>query len=170
MPNRSQMAVILILVVAVVAASFAWWYRQSQGRRSLKFWGSSQAMLIRFARNVELLELARSENHGDGLTIGSQLWQIESRRDITEARGLVHARQAFIEDASFDWAISNRAPYHWDHALVFSGENGHVTVAIDLTGEQICVVESNRTACVTPIVAGLKDFLAGAKTVPEPAT
>jgi hypothetical protein len=127
--KRDRVLILIILAFAVAATVFAGWFRWSQGHRALDFWGADLASQIRFAESIELLWLesplvdaASSEDSSaiDAVTIDGVKWRVHHRRDITDARGLVHARQALIEDATYLW--DNHAmglESAWTHALVF---------------------------------------------------
>ena len=127
--KRDRILILIILTLAVAAAVFAGWFRWSQGHRALDFWGADLASQIRFAESIELLWLesplvdaARREDSSaiDTVTIDGVKWRVHHRRDITDARGLVHARQALIQDATYLWDDESlTAASAWTHALVF---------------------------------------------------
>ncbi len=127
--KRDRILLLLILALAVVATVFAAWFRWSQGHRALDFWGAERAQQIRFAESIELLWLEsplvdaasrRNLSVIGTLTIDGVKWRVDQRRDITAARGLVHARQALIQDATFVWDDYALSPESaWTHALVF---------------------------------------------------
>ena len=155
--KRDRILILIILALAVAATVFAGWFRWSQGHRALGFWGADLASRIRFAKSIELLWLdsplvdaASPEDLPaiDTLTIDGVKWRIHRRRDITDSRGLVHARQALIQDATYVWDNDALGPKSaWTHALVFqaAGQND-VILLFDLFEDSAgCVRELGGT-------------------------
>ena len=141
--KRDRILILIILALAVVASVFAGWFRWSQGHRALDFWGADLARQVRFAKSIELLWLESplvDAANGEGvsaidtLTIDGVKWRVHQRCDITDTRGLVHARQALIQDATYVWdnhALGRESA--WTHALVFHTANENdVVVLFDL--------------------------------------
>ena len=127
--KRDRILILIILAIAVAAAVFAGWFRWSQGHRAMDFLGADLARQIRFAESIGLLWLdsplvdavSREDLLAiDTLTIDGVKWRVHQRRDITHSRGLVHARQALIQDATYVWGNYALDPESaWTHALVF---------------------------------------------------
>jgi hypothetical protein len=129
MHNSGKLLIITMFLAALLAAAASWWFRYEATHRSAKFWGPEAARLIRDAPLVELLHLrstapprmilrsadprqdqsplASSAPDGssprDELQLGQVTWIIEARRDIFNAPGLTHLRNALLEDRSFGW-------------------------------------------------------------------
>ena len=147
---KSRLVVVLIFLVAVVMGGYGWWYNFQQGRRSLRLWGSDAAVLIRYAPQVVLLqlELARpDERASERLDIDSQRFAIVRQFEISKVPGLVHARHALIEDASFVWSARQRACQpNWQFALRFLRGPQRATLAFDTNCDQVRLIEHNRTA------------------------
>ena len=138
----------MIVGLAVVAAVFATWFRWSQGHRAQEYWGVEVARQIRFAPKVELMWLdspllgtagstsaqQADEPNGATIMIDGTRWTILKRSDITTARGLVHARQSLIQDATFQWDGQKWGPdSSWTHALLISDPDGDsLTLLFDL--------------------------------------
>src|SRR2546423_4255155 len=83
--STGQVAVLTMITVAVMAAGFSWWWNYNRGRKSLEFYGSEAATLIRTAPQVEIL---RAEP--------------ETNIDISHAPGLINARASLLSDASYE--------------------------------------------------------------------
>lgn len=133
--QRGKIVILVMVAVAIALASFAWWHRYQQGRRSLQLWGTQSAQLIRHARHVELLTLgtAPPRDGEESLEIEGRQVGIVKREDISATRGLVHARHVLIEDASFDWdRTAADCGGDWSYALQFSEGKEKVTLALDL--------------------------------------
>jgi hypothetical protein len=165
MQNAGKLVVAGILVVAAVLATFAWWWNFRRGEQSRNFWGHEAAMLIRDAPQVELMRLepvAGEASSGDSLAVGSERFTIVERKDISHAQGLLHARFALTEDASFEFnkPVTMEQP-NWSFAVRFTAGKESATVVFDLDHSQVTLAETNRTARVIPkIVSGWRTFIA----------
>ena len=64
--------------------------------------------------------------------------------DISNARGLIHARHPLLEDASLDLAAKpTPSPHHWDRILKFTAKDGSETsLALNLDTGWICRPET----------------------------
>ena len=177
MPSISGKWVVLtIFFLAVAMAAFAVWWNYERGRRSLALWGKDGALLIRGAKKVELLRLARDSpahdkppeagkietaetSERERLTCGGETYRVMETKDVSQAQGLIHARSAFLDDASFDWtrAPAARAEYGW--AVRFSEGTATATILLDVEHRQALLAESGRAAIVVPkITSGWKTF------------
>src|SRR5262245_66079728 len=88
LPSRQgQYVVLSMTVVALLAATFSWWWNYNRGRKALEFFGPEGALLIRTAPHVVLLATATNQ-------------EIE----IGGAPGFLNARASLLSDASFQWS------------------------------------------------------------------
>src|SRR5436305_7740425 len=85
--QQGSFVVLAMFAVALVAASFAWWWNFQHGRRALNFYGPEAATLIRTAPKVEILRSPPDES-----------------LDISHAPGLLNARTSLLNDASYVWS------------------------------------------------------------------
>ena len=154
--KRDRIVILLILGLALCATFFAAWFRWSQGYRALAYLGTEVSQKIRFAEKVELLWLESpifgtpnpagmpnltsgtnaSESNRATILIDGVQWLVMKRRNISDARGLVHARQSLIQDATYRWDDEPWGPdSSWTHAVVYSGKDldAPVTLLFDLT-------------------------------------
>jgi hypothetical protein len=90
--DRGKIAVLSMFALAIGAATFAWFWNYRRGERCLAFYGSEAATLIRTAPTVEILEV----DPADPLAVTRRI-------DISHAPGLLNARAALLDDASFIW-------------------------------------------------------------------
>src|SRR5262245_471220 len=96
--TSGKLVILGVVAIATVAAAASWWFRYKATHRAAEFWGSEDARLIRDAPIVEMYEPAR---------------------DISAARGLVHLRNALLEDRSFQWPSKPVSPdVHWKQGLI----------------------------------------------------
>lgn len=118
---------------------YAWWSAFQRGRQALELWGSDAAVRIRYAKRVELWELRPDEpGQADRVRIGDLDFFVTQKTDISKVKGLVHARHALVEDASFLWPLPPETPDSteecspdWQFALHFVGADQTSTVAFD---------------------------------------
>jgi hypothetical protein len=159
--NRGKFTILVMMSVAVTAASFASWYRWRQGGRSIELWGTEAARLIRFASRVELWELTREESDTADrmLAVEGRPWWITRQKDISRAPGLIHARHALLEDASFLWnSPPAQLPPRWKHALRFSDRRAEAILLIDVNSGRMKLRGQAREIDASPIAAGLRQF------------
>ena len=107
--DRGKIAVLAMLALAVAAAAFAWWWNYRRGERCLALYGSEAAALVRTAPSVEILEVEPAA--GPDFVVTRKI-------DITGAPGLLNARAALLDDASFDWDAPPPPPAAGETRLV----------------------------------------------------
>ncbi len=155
MPSRGKLVILAMFLLALVMGGYAWWHQRQKGHRSHQFWGGPTALLIRHAAQVQLLwlEPAGTETpaRAERLEIGGQSLAVSGRHEISQARGLVHARYALIEDASFAWdAPRGGCENQWRFALRFVHQGQSATVAFDPDCSQLLLVGDDRTIKLVP--------------------
>lgn len=158
MLNRGKLVVIFIFAVALAMAGFALWWNWGLGRRSLEYWGQESGLAIRDARTVKLMRLV--VQHGDSAGVGEvfrldgRTWKVVQTKDVSSAQGLVHARHAFLEDASFQWEqpVDFSLP-DWQYAVRFQADQGHATILLDLTRGAAGSWESRQAVLLSPKTA-----------------
>ncbi len=116
-----KLVILSILSVALLAAGMSWWFRFHATHRAAEFWGPEATLLIRDATVVELIERPQAEAKADNdppseAGQGGARPILIERRNISDARGLIHFRNALLEDRSYDWpsrvAVPD-APQKW---------------------------------------------------------
>lgn len=173
MPNRGQLAILILAVLAVGMAGFAWWFRYQQSVRIMEFWGTEAARLIRHSSELKVYRVSSQPTAGaadDAQTVDilGQPYFLSDRKDISEAVGLVHVRHFLIQDAGFDWneRVANE-PAEWEYALDFVEAGNTVTVAFDLANQQICFVQQQRRVSIEPMADAIGNFLERQFAVPK---
>lgn len=177
-PSRAgQWVVAIMFAVGLGASLFAWVWRKTQTDDCLAFWGAENAAAIRAGEKITLMRLGDSGLHESalpesvlpkssappGIILPSgMMWLIEETRDISQAKGITHARRAFIEDSGFDWSslAESEQPKRLDYAVRFQrGSAPPVTVGIDLAGSRFYHVESGRSLRAhEKMVQGWKEY------------
>ncbi len=140
----------------------AWWYQFQQGRRALDYWNAEGAYLIRRAPHVDLLRLSElsavgaADKTGEGAVLGRA---IVERHDLSHAKGLTHARQALITDASFAWDSPVEGTPNWEYALCFREDERATTIAFDLTSGYARSQDAPAPLALGPtLIRGLRTF------------
>jgi hypothetical protein len=170
MHNSGKLLIITMFVAALAAAATSWWFRYEATHHAAQFWGPEGARLIRDAPNVELLMLqpaptaADRTKSPDEIRVGSAVWTITARHDISAAHGLVHLRNALLEDSSFNWSNDSLPPaFASGTALFFRDPETSDPLAILLSSDfQLLQTlppgeKSLRTVSCGPIAAGLAE-------------
>ncbi len=152
--NQGKLVIIFIFGLSAVMGGYAWWHHYTQGRRCVEFWGATAGEMIRYAPQVEVIKLVPSETDvPDTIQILDESLAVVARKDITNTPGLVHARQAFIEDASFLWETVPEGRSNWQYALRFTEGDQQINVAIDCDQGRVLLVGTDRQATLKPHLA-----------------
>jgi hypothetical protein len=163
MKVSGKLVIVAILTVALGAAGASWWFRYAATHRAAEFWGPEVVRLIRDAPKVELLRLGSPNTIGLHSSAVTDYVETTDYLDVSKGRGLVHLRNALLEDRSYDWpAQPKKKRSFWSWALRFGddarGESVTISIGSDcdyvsnLTGEQML---SSR-----PILDGLHKMFA----------
>lgn len=163
--NRGVLVILTMFGVAAGLGVVAIVFLYSQGSRAMDFWGRDAAVLIRKAPQVELLWL-ESSAEGDQPRVFVEQLSIEDRpvravkvQDITDSRGLVHARHALITDASFDWDNPRGdCQPKWSYALRFTDGAEQAIVAVDLPCQRVRLVSHGQEASIAPSAEAFDEF------------
>jgi hypothetical protein len=146
---RGKLSIGVILSVAVAAAAFSWWHQQQRGVRVLAYYGSRAAYRIRLAPEAELFRLVTPETGesppvSDPTSRNLRAIEVEGGRytlvriaNLHQAPGFVHARQALIEDKSFQWTSAPNFAGAWSHALRFCDADGDTWLWMNLSNDQV---------------------------------
>jgi len=146
-----KLVILFIFGLSTGMGGYAWWHHYHQGRQCLELWGSEVGELIRYAPVVQAIELTEEEGaNRERIRIGKQTRTVRKLVEISETPGLVHGRQALIEDASFQWnASAGNEPGEWSYALQFVDEARLATIAFDVSNGRVHLVGDDREAVLT---------------------
>ncbi len=155
-----------ILVLALGAAMFSWWFRAQATRRAMTLWGAERAVLIQSGKPVHALRLARSAD-GDGpanesIVVQGRALAIDERIDITRSGGLLHLRQALLEDRSLGEGIDEQGNEElggeaesdasvWAYGLQFGEGEPAVLLVFSATFDRMLLVEQDGNARATAV-------------------
>jgi hypothetical protein len=159
-----KLLIIGILMLAFAGAATSWWFRYNATHRAAEFWGPETAQLIRDAPVVELINPSNpiALPPGDSAGVGGFIDSSDTR-DVSAARGLVHLRNALLEDHNFDWpARPLAADIQWKHGLMFR-DKGPSRAAILLFSSDFKLMNvsgAKEMLSCAPISAGLREMFA----------
>jgi hypothetical protein len=186
---RGPIVIGVFFIFGIAMSLFAIYYNAMKMKRALAFWGAADAQNIQTGSKVEFWDVkiigaaratstdgTRKETGADDVTFtldGSE-WAQSNRRDVSEAKGLVHLRDALLDDFQYDWNDTMRPDEKLepDRALVFysgteniPGKHSITTVLIDSKKNFIGSLRTNRRASSKKLVeAYLKVVESPAKT------
>lgn len=146
--QRGKLAVVFMLLLGLGAALFAWQWNRSRGRQAAEFWGGDVARLIRSAPTVEAFRLKTplSDVVADWRTVAES-------KDVSKAPGLLHARNALLEDASFEREHPSAADPLYKFAVRFSDGEKQTTLFLDPDTRQIRSDRQSANGELVPKVA-----------------
>jgi hypothetical protein len=169
-----KLVITTVVVLAVLAAGFSWWYRYSSTRQSTRFWGGQNARLIRDAKHVHLITLGPlgadhvhepNATFADHYHVPDGLVAVVERRVVTEAPGLIHLRTELLVDRSFETHSGVLASASdWRYGLEFRDAETNPPLVVFFTADcrrlmRYPPTTGSGVASLTP------DFAAGLATV-----
>ena len=144
----------VIVLVGCALAAFSWWFRFTATHRAAEFWGGANFRLIRDAAIVEAYVPA--DDHDP-----SRLAAGAAQRDVSHAPGMMHLRNALLEDHSYIWVKGQLPPpADWSYGLRFADEEREVLIEFSADARQLRYIPAgarrgSEISCA-PISAGLK--------------
>jgi hypothetical protein len=149
--NQGKLVIVFIFGLSAVMGGYAWWHHYTQGKRCVELWGADAGEMIRYAPQVEVMQLDSADSaEAAAMQIQDQPVKILAQKDITNTPGLVHARQALIEDASFLWKADLKGPSHWQYMLRVTDGDQQVSVAFDCDQGRVRLVGTDHQAELKP--------------------
>jgi hypothetical protein len=109
MHTSGKLVIVGILTVALASAAASWWFRYAATHKAVRFWGSDITELIRDARHVLLLRNPPPEISHLAESNPARAHFYESVVKVSDAPGLLHLRNALLEDQSFHWPTSSES-------------------------------------------------------------
>lgn len=143
-----------MIVIAIIAAAITITWHWSQSRFAVGYWGGENATRIRAAEKVQLIDLADES----------------SNKDISAAKGLVHFRQALIEDTSYTGTVPvTEAKPLWQVEVIFidEGTQNSTSVLFDLKNGLAALPDREEALSATSIADGLRKFFADQGVAPK---
>jgi hypothetical protein len=155
--------IIGVVAVALAGAGGSWWFRYQSTHRVAEFWGSDVARLIRDAPRVELLRLGSPNTIGLESSDVAHEVETANYHDVSKGRGLVHLRNALLQDRSYDWPPQPKKPRsYWSWALRFrddrKGEREIILIGADC--DYVTNLTGDHMLASRPILDGLHKMFA----------
>jgi len=95
----------------------------------------------------------------DTITVGPQRLRIVDRKDVVNARGLVHFRNGMLNSRCFDWdAPASPVAPDWSYALRFSDGPNVATLLVAPQAQRVRLLETGAEVSNAPVSAGYLDF------------
>jgi hypothetical protein len=149
--------IIGILTVAFLAAGTSWWFRYSATHRAAMFWGPAAAVV----RDARVVELWLPANPHENVRSASLFVNNSDLHDISSAHGLVHLRNALLEDHSFDWPPVKITPdVEWTQGLQFLDGSTGVLVLFSSDFKFVRTPNSEEMLSCEPMADGLREMFA----------
>ena len=156
---RGQLTIAVLLIIAIAAASWAWWLNYAATQRAVQYFGSENIQRIHRAEFIEVLALSPSEatsapveEHAADLgvmQIDGQDYRITQSWQAGQSPGMTHLKYAILHDISYDDTI----PYD-DATSADDTAFDDDTASDDDTGE---TVANNKIAWNYCLVFGKND-------------
>jgi len=166
-----KLLIIGILTVALLGAGTSWWFRYSATHQAATFWGPSAAVM----RDARVVELWTPVNFHPELDDARLSVDNSELHDISSARGLVHLRNALLEDHSFEWPPIKISPdvhwTEWTRGLRFRDGSTDVLVLFSPDFKFVRLANASEMLSCEPIAKGLREMFAefsGAATIAPP--
>lgn len=160
--NQGKWLIVAMISAGLAAGGIAWWYQYRQSVRVIELWSPEVTYQIRMAPECQLLRLTSNptEDGDEVLEVDGVIWRIPQTQDISKASGIVHARQALIHDASYDWTGDPTASSSaWTEAIRFQEGSEQTTLLFDLKQGIVRNQANEQTGRITPLIrTGLRTF------------
>lgn len=161
-----KLIVLTLVALGLGTTLFSLWFTYRSTYRTLRMWGPETARLIQAAQQVTVLRLEPDIGDvavdGPRLQVGGETLPIAQQRDFSQVRGLIHLRQALLQDANFRWdAPLDECQPMWGYALRFEQQGRTATLAFSLDCGRVALADSDTAVALSPAVTeGLADFFA----------
>jgi hypothetical protein len=161
MRSSGKLAILSILALAFAAATASWWFRYTVTHRAAEFWGPQAAQLIRDAPYVKLYQVDPPVPFPQSSRDAAELIDQGAAHDASQARGLIHLRNALLQDRSYDWPPQPLDPNaQWQWALRFGSGPSSGSAILWFSPDWKYVAQSGRNEVLScqPIAGGLNEF------------
>jgi hypothetical protein len=135
---------------ALAAAVFGMWYRYQVTRRSLELWGAPAAVLIARAPKIEALQFDPPLSTDGPVSLDMLRTEAARSENVTDSRGMLNVRQAFVEDSTFLWQQSPAGPRAWSYALLFSDGERQTAVLFDPSAQTVGSPATGKPVALEP--------------------
>lgn len=142
--HAGKLIIIAVFLIGFGSAGVSIWYRYTQTRQVLEYYGgpSAEAITSREAK-ATLYLLGKSAEQSDKtleLHFGkeSSSRAVEAKKDVTKAPGFFNARNAMTLDRSYDWDDTKPpGELTWRYALEIADEDRTTTITFSTECEYL---------------------------------
>ena len=128
--QQSGTKLVLVLVgLALLLGLVSWWYRYEEAHRASQFWGPEASRLIAESEGLELT----TWDPGPPVGFSNRPSRVQNAppQDLSQARGQVHLRHAFLSDHNYVWGDPlDTSMIDWRWTLRFYEGEKHVGVLL----------------------------------------
>ncbi len=162
MQRSGNKLVVVLCLLALAAGAVGWSYRYKAAHRAAEFWGPTAARLLRGPSMVHLFDVQVDlSGSSDGAGLGAAAFS--AGKDVSQARGLNHLRNALSLDLSFHWEEAVPAmPVDWAVGLRFSQGDEEATVLFSrdfrVLGKVIQAGEAIKMVSCVPVSDSLTTY------------
>ncbi len=166
--NQGKIIIGVIVVLGICAGLGGYWWNYWISHRAMEFWGQENARLIRLAPKVEYLRFevttpALPNNSSQQFKLSGYNLIVSETNDLSEARGLIHLRNAFLSDDQYRWVQPSQEKIEQlpRSGLRFSGVDGKSVLIfiVELQDETLAGYEEKRVT-LGRLAKSLEQFLA----------
>jgi hypothetical protein len=174
--QRGTITILLILTVAVLAATASVFYHYANQRHAQDFWGSQTAKLIDKAPQVEVMRLGEadpslavtdtapsdsgaekaSEDSTEpaaetpaikALEFNQIPWIVLETRDAAPAKGISNLRRALVLDTTYNWSdVPPKSEPVWQYALGVTDGRDWASVLFDFDSRRVGLAGGRKVA------------------------
>jgi hypothetical protein len=151
-----------IFGLAVAAGVLSWAYRYEATHDASVFWGPRAIELIAKPSTVIVFELPEEpKSAGDSIQIFSKTYRRVEIKNLSDAPGMIHLRNAILTDDNYNWGESADT-FDWRWCLEFSRDRQKVTILFNedfsILGRLNQEAHDVWTVDSTPIAATLRQY------------
>ena len=158
-----SVVVLAMFALAAAAAVFAWLWKYNSGRQTLEFFGPEGIRLIRDAPVVEILIPTPAFEGQQPIGFVDRQGQplaIYERLDISQAKGLVHARASLLDGGNYRLDPKPTSPSPWSEIIRFAEGDKELLLTISHPNGFVQIVSTGKAKHLVKKTAdGWQDFL-----------
>lgn len=163
--HRGKWVVVILFLLAISAAWYAWNHQRRRGQRILAYLGQDAALLIRHGSEVHMQRLEPSRPMNGILEEGgSSALSADDWMSISDVPGIIHGRQALVEDRAYDWTRLAPDVVQCTHVLRFRHDGKTAILWLDLEDGWLRIDHQQKCLSLTRrMCAGWREFLQGVR-------
>lgn len=154
--------VVAILGIALALAAWGLFWKLSESRRPIEFWGAEHARRLQHAEKViayRLQPLTADTAAVEPLTIGGEKYQAVAFKQVQKAPGFTYFRRILLLDYAYLWGASTTdCRPQWQYALKFEGASGDSTLVFAFNCNQVTLLETGKVIRLSDASGGSAEY------------